>query len=273
MSFAVVVLSFNHPQLTERCVRSVLRFSPNLILIHNGSRVEHVDYLKKQFPTIEHEILSANRGFSGGANFGLRQGFKRSAKVFFLTNDCELTEELKEPSRLGILAPLIWRRKVGNIDSLGGMIDLRTGIASHVRIENPVFRGDERFYVPGSAFWIDQESFEKLGGFREVLGTYWEDIELSLRAPAQQVTLGIDPQTRILHRVGKTCHKDAHYTSYLYQRNRFIVCWNHLTRGRLRFTLIYLKSMLRLMIRKIRAGQWESLRLLSRAVHDGWTMK
>lgn len=270
MSYQIVVLSYNHPQVTERCLRSVVEHGENPILIHNGSRSEHIAYLKAQFPQIEHRVIESNRGFSGGANFGLQEGFKLADRVFFLTNDCELTEKISEPNRPGVLAPLIWRRKIGEIDSIGGTVDLRTGIANHSRTKNS---DQAHFYVPGSAFWIDRKSFERLGGFDETFGTYWEDIEMSLRAPSRNVLLGTDDQTRVLHRVGKTCHKDPHYTSYLYQRNRFVVCWRYLKTGRVQFVLKYVCSIASLAIRKARARQWSSVRLLALAVRDGWKMR
>ena len=77
MNLTCAILSFNHPEITSRCVKSVVRYfadnAPqaslkNIILVHNGSRPEHVETLKISWPQIHHLELASNRGFSGGAN-------------------------------------------------------------------------------------------------------------------------------------------------------------------------------------------------------------
>lgn len=292
--FEIAVLSYNHPQITERCIRSVLKYRSSLILVHNGSRPENIIHLRSLFPNIHHEIIASNCGYSGGANQAIKVALARSGRVLFLTNDCELVNEPVAPEVDGLVATLVYRRRIGDVDSIGALLNLKTGVPQHLRLisELPADRknrsrrheisatqaialkkSDLRFYVPGSAFWIDRNSFLRLGGFDEKLGTYFEDIELSLRAAKRNVPLCFDPRTEILHRIGKTCHKDSHYTSYLYQRNRFIVCWTYLSKGRWIFLSKYLCSMLRLMARKARAAQWLSFHQLKDAVIDGWKMR
>lgn len=271
VNFCILILSFNHPQLTERCVRSALQFHKNIFLVHNGSRPENVESLRQAFPEITHIVLADNRGYSGGANHGIRLALQKYDWVLFLTNDCELIKPVRAPEERGWVAPLIWRRKVGRIDSLGGVVNLKNGEAQHWRKSDSFVQShsQKHFYIPGSAFWIDQESWAKLGGFHEPLGTYWEDIELSLRAPHLNVKLLQDPGTEILHRVGKTCHKHRHYTTYLYQRNRFIVSWQH-SATPWRFGISYWKSMAGFSLRQLLQTRTDNLSLVYRAVTDGW---
>lgn len=218
---AISLLSYNHPELTARAVRSVLPHHPSQLvhLIHNGSREECVTSLKEQFPQIKHFILPSNKGYTGGVNFCLESAFEFAEWAFLITNDCELEQIGSPPSFPALVAPRIEIRKTGRVDSLGGALNLQTGRLSHCRTliewENETHR-----YIPGTAFLVHQKLFKQIGRFDERLHTYWEDVDFSRRAEESGFQLLVDPSFVLRHGVGKTCHKDPHYTTYLYQRNR-----------------------------------------------------
>lgn len=227
------ILSFNHPQLTAKCVRSVLEnVAPqNIILTHNGSREENIKTLMEEFPKIDHLVLNENRGYSGGANATLQYAFQKSRWLLFLTNDCQLLNSPAIPHSPGLHAPLIYRRRAGKVDSLGGLFHPLRGRLEHIReieraqkyLNFKKRRWFRQFYVPGTAFYLDASTYSLLGGFDESLHTYWEDVDLSARAHKLDVHVGITPETKILHQVGKTCHKDPYYTQILFWRNRQII--------------------------------------------------
>lgn len=276
MNVIPIVLSYNHPDLTIKSVRSIIenpeyqRYSPllQLILVHNGSAPKNIELLQKTFPTIDHKILMNNSGFSGGANAGIHYAFEKyshlSPWVLFLTNDCELEcwPRLTTQQTPALLAPWIWARKTNQIDSIGGKINLSTGIPSHLKqqeafekiISQP--QQNEQPYVPGSAFLIHRDFFDQLKGFDESLETYWEDIDLSLRATLAGLTLGVLPSFQVRHKIGKTCHKHSHYTTYLYQRNRHWVSRKYVrginARLRLEFSLwlTWIRLSVRLLLNK-----------------------
>jgi GT2 family glycosyltransferase len=271
--FATVILSFNHPDLTERCVRSALEILPpeTIVLVHNGSEERWIHRQQKQFPQIHHLILKHNKGFTGGANAGLRKAFEQTAWVLFLTNDCKLLKTTNPPQEPGFFAPLIWARKIGRIDSLGGVLDLQRAHLRHLKEPNFKATAQERFYVPGTAFWMHRSVFERAEGFDEGLGTYWEDVDLSLKAAKLGLRLDIEPDTEILHGIGKTCHSSSHYTTYLYQRNRRRVCLKQAEKKpwlRAQMLIHLSRSWLSLGLRKMRRGQWQDLKKLSAAIRD-----
>jgi uncharacterized protein (DUF433 family) len=51
-SWRVAILSYNHPELTQKTIESCLAFEPSLpvTLLHNGSEGRWIEKLKKQFP-------------------------------------------------------------------------------------------------------------------------------------------------------------------------------------------------------------------------------
>jgi N-acetylglucosaminyl-diphospho-decaprenol L-rhamnosyltransferase len=217
----IVILSYDLPEHTARAVRSSIRFArpEQVLLVHNGSSEKNRKNLQRQFNEIDHLVLEKNRHFSGGANAGLREAFKTSEWAFFLTNDCEMTQLSSPPNEAGIFAPKILYAKSRKIDSLGGQILPQSFRLQHLK-DDFSFEKITFPYVPGTAFWIHRETFQKLGGFDESLQTYWEDVDLSMRASLQKIRMGLDRETELLHGVGKTCHSLPYYTSYLFQRNR-----------------------------------------------------
>lgn len=226
----VAVLSYNHPEHTSRAVNSVRALVPDasILLVHNGSRAEVESRLRREFTGIHHVTVHENHGFSQGANIALRECFARDTDwVLFVTNDCELSAIGAMPPRPGLYAPLIFRRSRNKIDSIGGGFRPLTGRLRHER-EVTSSRLGWKFYVPGTAFLIHRDTWRSLWRapyeiYDESLHTYWEDVDLSMRAHALKLTMGVWPEFQFVHKVGKTCHKDPFYTRYLFQRNRAIV--------------------------------------------------
>ncbi|MEZ0391376.1 MAG: glycosyltransferase family 2 protein [Pseudobdellovibrionaceae bacterium] len=263
----VVVLSYNHPELTERTLKSVqLHFSdPEILLVHNGSLVQHQTRLQESFPKIEHLQIENNRGYPGGANAGLKQAFQNSEWVLFLTNDCQLLE-WQTPPTPGLIAPLIWARKIGRVDSLGGSFEIHRAHLSHCKSEEE-FSKAENSYVPGTAFWLHRDIFNSVGGFDESLEMFWEDVDFSLRVAQAGYPLQTDSKTQILHAVGKTTHKNSHYTTYLFQRNRKRISLKYAKKNwPVYFHLS--KSWGRLGWIHLRRGDFAKLRLLHKAICD-----
>lgn len=218
--YGISILSFNHPELTAKCVNSVLQFAnpENIFLTHNGSLEKHIASLKTQFPQITHIILAENRGYSGGANFAIREALKHFKAVLFLTNDTEAIT-LPEQAPAHFCSVKLLRRNSEEIDSVMGALNPRTGRLKHLKKLSDHNKRDIT-YVPGTAFWINQQTFSKLKGFDERFHTYWEDVDFSLRAHQQNLAIGYDETTVFRHKIGKTCHKDRFYTYELFQRNR-----------------------------------------------------
>lgn len=218
--YGISVLSYNHPELTAKCLRSVLQFAPshNVFLTHNGSLEKHVAELKRQFPAINHIVVAENKGYTGGANAALTETLKHYETVLFLTNDTEaISLPAVAPKNFSSIKLL--RRNSEEIDSVMGALNPRTGKLKHLKKLSDHHPRDIT-YIPGTAFWINQETFKALQGFDERFHTYWEDVDFSIRAHQQKIPVSYDETTVFRHKIGKTCHKDRFYTYELFQRNR-----------------------------------------------------
>ncbi len=253
-NFAYLILSYNHPDLTDRTVQSVLRLNidpQRIFLVHNGSEKKHVEWLIKKNPSIQHVLMEKNLGFSGGINFGCQEVFKNHDWLFFLTNDTELIKSAEVfPAGFDVLTPKILKRNTEQIDSLIGVINTQSSALRHVRDlkESIALEPHEKYYVPGSAFGLSKKCFNQLQGFDETFHTYWEDVDFGLRAGKLGFEIKHSNEFELKHKVGKTCHKDRFYTLYLFQRNRRkLMCKHHYLN--LIFILNYSKDMLRYFFR------------------------
>lgn len=218
--YGIAVLSYNHPELTAKCVNSVLKFAPaqNVFLTHNGSLEKHVAELKKLFPHINHNIIAENKGYTGGANTAIAETLKHFESVLFLTNDTEAIQ-LPDAAPQSFSSIKLLRRNSEEIDSVMGALNPRTGKLKHLKKLSDHSPRDIT-YIPGTAFWINVDTFNALKGFDERFHTYWEDVDFSLRAHQKNIPVMYDETTVFRHKIGKTCHKDRFYTYELFQRNR-----------------------------------------------------
>jgi hypothetical protein len=242
--YGISVLSFNHPELTAKCLKSVLQFAQpeNVFLTHNGSLEKHVAQLKTQFPEINHIFVTENKGYTRGANMALTETLKHFNSVLFLTNDTEAIS-LPEFAPQNFSSIKLLRRNSTEVDSVMGALDPRIGKLKHLKSladHNP----RDLTYIPGTAFWINRETFKELIGFDERFHTYWEDVDFSLRAHQKGIPVSYDETTVFRHKIGKTCHKDRFYTYELFQRNRGrCMTKNNLTS--LRFYFNYIPDILK----------------------------
>ncbi len=221
--FQLVILSYNHPEITLRCVKSALDFTQEIILVHNGSDEKNVHYLKFVFPEISHLEFKENTGFTGGANQGLKAAFLKSQWALFLTNDCTLESLPEIPLTQGVWgAHVLWKNS-SKTDCIGGRFFPSKGHLAHCKSLQEFETMGGFAYIPGTAFVIDKESFEKAGPFDQSLGTFWEDVDLSMRATKGGVQLGVLSDFRVRHAGGKTTKKKPYYTKNLFPRNRKII--------------------------------------------------
>lgn len=267
---AVAILSYNHQELTARCVESALKFfSPDRVfLLHNGTDEKKVAWLQKSFPDVRHLVLLLNRGFSGGANALLQNVLTDYEWCLFLTNDTELLH-LDEAGVIaqepGLYALQIVFKKSRRMDSWGGVLKLPEAQLRHVKERLP---HHPYFYVPGTAFVVHRIVLNA-GGFNELLGSLWEDVLWSLQLSSEGLPVAQDlSQSLVAHLGGKTMHKSSLYTLYLFQRNRWLVSFG-LAKGRpflkAGLVLFWLFSLLSFIVRLIKAKRFKDLPLLLRA--------
>lgn len=110
-SVLVSIVSFNGKPFLQRCLDSILSQTYQQIeisILDNASEDGTVDFVSKNFPTVQLIPSNVNRGFSGGHNFIIHQ--TRSSFVLVLNQDAfllptfvqELVAAMKEHPEVGI---------------------------------------------------------------------------------------------------------------------------------------------------------------------------
>ncbi|HPO49931.1 MAG TPA: glycosyltransferase family 2 protein [Spirochaetota bacterium] len=240
---ALLILYYDKENLTTRCLNSAIKngyASEEIFTFDNGSKIEVYNSIKSRFPQICHLRSENNFGYSGGFNRGVEAVFKKGFEgILFLTNDTIVYEDslgacldasLKYDAQL--VAPCVrYLNDNETIDSIGGYFDLETlSLKHYYQIGLYPYLDKENDYIPGTAFYLKKEVFEKTGGMNEKYHTYWEDADFSYRARKLGFKSVRTYEAKIDHAVGKTCHKKSLYTTFYYQRNRIFFALEHFTK-------------------------------------------
>lgn len=268
MNWPILILSYNHWQMTEKCVVSARKICPSssLYLVHNGSDTNQINHLKNTFnhdTNLFHVIIVKNLGYSGGMNFGLDYIFKQHQQVIVLTNDTELRQVPDYFDFSGVIAPLILNHRTGKIDSFGGFFIPRKAHLYHNKLMSSIFldQTHQLTYVPGTAFVLSRDVFVKVGGFSLDLGTYWEDVEWSQKVKDAGFKLILNSNFKLSHKIGRTCHKDKFYTSFLFQRNRCLISMKYTRTFLMKVSLFMLLAYqwISRLLKLFFSGSWDSL--------------
>lgn len=101
---AIVILSYNLLDMTEKCIESIRRTTPEsareIIVVDNASADGSVEWLKKQ-ADIKLLCNSENQGFPRGCNQGIALAEKDS-DIFLLNNDTVMTDNALFWLRMGL---------------------------------------------------------------------------------------------------------------------------------------------------------------------------
>ncbi|MCP5048838.1 MAG: glycosyltransferase family 2 protein [bacterium] len=234
---AIVVLYYNKLRLTVRCIQSVLDagYPPDQVYcFDNGSKPDVFHQLYQAFPTCRHLRNDTNLGFSGGFNRSLEQVFTIGfTSALFCTNDtiiepgaAEACLETASQTEAGMVAPQVnYLFRPDAIDSIGAYFDNETGLLHHYHDHHlPMLLDSTKDYIPGTALWINKETFQILDGTDESYHMYWEDVDLSFRAHHEGIPLARSYDARFSHGVGQTNRKKPLYTTFYFLRNRIRFC-------------------------------------------------
>lgn len=276
--YGIGILSFNHPELTKKCVTSVLKsgFGGPIFLFHNGSGLETVDKLRSLFPDIQHVEIAENKGFADGANRLIEHVLESCDWILFTTNDCELLSlPTNMPRDSGIYSCQMLYRNSHRVSSIYGEWDYTRGKLTHAKnldsfgaaaVDGKFMLGPKKFmYIPGAAFWLDQATWRLGPRFDTELHSYWEDVKWSLEMQMAGVKLGISMDTKLTHAGAKTTSKNPIYSGYYFPRNRWIItCWayenNFVTRSKYIQACVYFYySVFVTFIGHLIFGRWSKL--------------
>ena len=197
---AVVIPSWNTLRFLPRCLESVRaqEVGGEVFVIDNGSSDGSVEYLRDK--GVDHVALAENAGFAAAVN--LAAASTSATAVFVLNADAtlepgclaRLLEALEADSSLGGVQPRILQgedgRNEGGVGSArlysAGQALTADGRAFEIGMgevqSRELLDGREVFGVCGAACLLRRELFAELGGYDESYFSFYEDVDLNMRA-------------------------------------------------------------------------------------------
>jgi GT2 family glycosyltransferase len=191
---SLVIVTWNGHKYLDVCLAAVAAqqdVDVETILVDNASTDGTGEYVRDRYPWVRLVSLSANRGFAGGNNAGVRVASGRL--VAFLNNDTAadagwlraLKHGLDEAKGFALATSrIVYMHDSRVIDSAGdGM--LRWGGAFkrfHGASVAEAAESAEVFGACGAAFMMPRKVFDELGGFDDHFFNSHEDVDLSYRA-------------------------------------------------------------------------------------------
>lgn len=204
---ALVIVHFGEKEKLYRCVKSIERdISSNvrIIIVNNTSQVLRLEERE--------EILVVNNkenpGYAAACNTGIRKAQELGVTNFVLcNNDVQFTEEffsyflprVKEIEYPVIVAPKInFMSKPDSVWYAGGRISKfkMEGIHITKKQKNDIY---ETEFISGCCMYLSKNVIDKIGFMDECYFLYDEDLDYSIRAKKNGVSLFVDTSVTIYH--------------------------------------------------------------------------
>jgi hypothetical protein len=243
---AIILVNWNGLQFTVDCLESLRKLDYldfGILLVDNASDNNEGDELKLKFPEITLIQSTANLGFAGGNNLGIRKALELDySHIMLLNNDTVVAPDFlnsmmsqfdKSPS-LGVVQPVIyWMKDRNQIWNAGGKWNSTFGRAIPLReLKNgkKVGSGIQKIdWATGCCMLIKREAILQVGLLNEQFFAYFEDVEWSLRFRKHGFEIALAPKAIIYHEAGassKKKHEEGTLSPrvfYYHVRNQFFL--------------------------------------------------
>lgn len=210
-SVGVVILDYNQPDITVRCLESIVEndvIPDHVVVVENGTELIPRDQIHALRETLQITILRPmrNLGCAGGRNLGLNYLAANTdlARYMVLDNDTILPEDFYR--RLGdfdmdpleVIAPVILPLHDGSAWSGG---TLSSNGQPTVRRKVPESQSDPVVvdWAPGACLIMRTEAWETVGEFDDWMDFYYEDTDWCVRLSQYGGNVVVRPDLRIDH--------------------------------------------------------------------------
>lgn len=213
---AVVIPSWNSLGLLPRCLDSLRAQGEEieLLVVDNGSRDGSLEYLRRE--GVDHVALPANVGFAAAVNLGVAR--TRAAAVLVLNADTvlepgsvgTLLAALDREPGLGGVQPRILQLEQGEPPEVATALLYSAGQALGAdgravevaagESQSPAWLEPRPLFgVCGAACLLRRVAFEELGGYDERYVSFYEDVDLNVRAQVAGWDFAYVPEAVVWH--------------------------------------------------------------------------
>ncbi|MBV8155596.1 MAG: glycosyltransferase family 2 protein [Candidatus Eremiobacteraeota bacterium] len=198
----IVVVSYNAAEFIGGALESALAQTVpcEVVVVDNDSSDATAELVAARYPAIRVIRSGANLGFGAAANLGAFDGSPAYEYLALLNSDARA-----QPSWIERTCAWMERAGVGIGSSVvsagsgtffaGGAWRPLLGAA----IKRARYTEEATDWVSGCAMIARRSAFERLGGFDDAYFLYFEDVDLSLRASATGVRLGVFGEALVDH--------------------------------------------------------------------------
>ena len=241
-----VIVHHRGLEMLEICLETVLQSEAvelDVVIVSNNC-LEPLPDLVEEHPRVHVVETGKPIGFSEANNVGVSWAKRHLGPAdyyYFLNNDtesrpdtlAELVAALRERPKAAAAGPLtLIQAFPDHLNSLGINVTVDAwgwdeGIGQKLEAYGPLPSAREVLTVTGSAYLLDAEIYDRVGGWTEAYEWYFEDIDLGIKVWKQGREVLHVPQAEILHRVSATMTVDAERKRYYFWRNRLVLAFIH----------------------------------------------
>ncbi|WP_454045571.1 glycosyltransferase family 2 protein [Chryseobacterium sp. Marseille-Q8038] len=235
---AVAILNWNGRNWLEKFLPGVVQFSQNadIYVIDNLSTDDSIEFLEKNFPTVNIIKNDENYGFAGGYNEGLKS--VKNEYYCLLNSDVEVTENWTAPvlellennSSISAVQPKVLSYHNRNYfefaGAAGGLIDnlgypyCRGRVFDDLEEDKGQYNDEtEIFWASGCCFFIRSKDFWDQNGFDARFFAHQEEIDLCWRLINAGKKIYYTGKSSVYHVGGGTLNKQSAQKTYLNIRN------------------------------------------------------
>lgn len=242
---SIIIVNYHVKKELLESIESIINSKPKtkyeIIVVDNDEEKSIQKDLQKKLPKAIY-IPNKNKGFGQGNNVGVKHA--KGEYLFFLNPDTKiftgtldnLITFLIKNRKTGIVAPLLhdmqgktYQQGALELTPIRGIISLsfinkifpKNQIAKEYFLRNWDKKTiKEVDVIPGTAFIIRKNIFEKIGGFDEKFFLYFEEFDLCKRVKSLGWKIFILPSAKVLHAWGSSTIQREDIKS-IFQKSRF----------------------------------------------------
>ncbi len=250
---SIIIVNYHVKKELFECLESIntskAKIPYEIIVVDNDEHKTLYVELHKKFPKVIY-IRNENKGFGQGCNVGAKSAL--GEYLFFLNpdtllkNNCidVLSSYLKNHKQVGIVAPVLFdaENKAFVAQGLEFLTPVKGIVAlSFINTFFPNNRISRNYWnldwnkkspknvgqVPGTAFMIRQDVFEKIQGFDERFFLFFEENDLCKRVSDNGFAIVMHPEAGIYHAWGRSTEKSTKNMNKIFAQSRFYYFRKH----------------------------------------------
>jgi len=289
MHVAAVTVNWNQPELTQRCVASLLAGSEPprwIIVVDNGSAVDPTAALHALSAAITVIRNPRNLGFAAAVNQGVERACVLGATAVLLINNdataeaqclAELVAALaSDERRAGVGAKVLTAEEPPRIHTAYGTLTYHGWLVQQQGwLEPDITRfSDARDvdYISGCAMLVRRDAWERVGPFDAEFFAYHEDLDWCTRARRAGYRVTYIPSALVHHRMHASTGGGGMRSpiGYLSARNSILFVRKNATWAqRLKFGFYLGGHLLKEAVRCYRIGELPGFWMRVRGLRDG----